>query len=165
MKIERTLIILKPDAVARGIVGEILSRFERAGLKVVAMKLTQPDGAKLESHYEGIGKLLTRKGKMIYEGTVSYMQSGPVVVAVLEGVEAVEVVRKMVGSTEPKSSAPGTIRSDYSHMSFEHANETGGVRNVIHASADPSEADLEIPIWFAVDEIMDYTSVHQAHTF
>jgi nucleoside-diphosphate kinase len=165
MKIEKTLIILKPDTVARGLVGEVLRRFERTGLKLVGMKFLLPDMSRLESHYEGIGKLLTRKGKDIYNNTVEYMCSGPVLAIVLEGVEAVEVVRKLVGSTEPKTAIPGTIRSDYSHVSYEHANESGAVRNIVHASATKEEANLEIAIWFDEGDILDYLNVHQAHTF
>ncbi|MBP7769451.1 nucleoside-diphosphate kinase [Candidatus Saccharibacteria bacterium] len=165
MKIEKTLLILKPDTIARGIVGEVLSRFERAGLKLVGMKFLLPDKSRLENHYEGIGKLMSRKGKEIYDNTVDYMASGPVLAVVLEGVEAVEVVRKLTGSTEPKTALPGTIRSDYSHVSYEHANESGAVRNIVHASATREEADLEIAIWFDEDDILDYLNVHQAHTF
>ena len=129
------------------------------------MKFLLPDMSRLESHYEGIGKLLTRKGKDIYNNTVEYMCSGPVLAIVLEGVEAVEVVRKLVGSTEPKTAIPGTIRSDYSHVSYEHANESGAVRNIVHASATKEEANLEIAIWFDEGDILDYLNVHQAHTF
>lgn len=165
MKIEKTLVILKPDTVARGIVGEVLGRFERAGLKLVGAKFLVPERSQLENHYEGIGKLLSRKGKEIYNSTVEYMASGPVLAVVLEGVEAVEVVRKLTGSTEPKTALPGTIRSDYSHVSYEHANASGAVRNIVHASATREEAEMEIATWFDEDDIVDYLNVHQAHTF
>lgn len=163
--IERTLVILKPDAVQRGIMGEIISRFEKVGLKIIGLKFISPERENLEEHYEGIGKLLTRKGKEIFEGTIDYMASGPVIGIVMEGVEAVEVVRKMVGTTEPKTALPGTIRADFAHMSYEHANKSGGVKNIVHASADPSEAKLEIAIWFNEDDLVDYTSVHESLAF
>src|SRR3954471_11953836 len=100
---ERTLIVFKPDSVQRGIVGEILSRFERAGFKIVAAKMLQPDYDHYFKHYEGIGTLKTRKGDEIFESTLASMQDGPVVAMVLEGVDAVENVRKMIGDTQPKS--------------------------------------------------------------
>src|SRR5437868_5639137 len=98
---ERTLIILKPDAVQRQIVGEVLSRFEKAGLKIVGTKMLKPDYDHYFKHYEGIGTLKTRKGEDIFEKQVANMQQGPVIALVLEGVDAVAVVRKMVGDTEP----------------------------------------------------------------
>ena len=116
--IERTLIIFKPDSVSRGIVGEILSRFERAGLKIVGAKMLQPGREQYYHHYEDISKMISRRGEEAFELTVKMMTEGPVIAFVLEGVEAVDLVRKMVGSTEPKSALPGTIRGDYAHMSF-----------------------------------------------
>ena len=115
---EKTLVIFKPDAVARGIVGEIVSRFERAGFKIVGMKMLEPGYEHYFEHYEGIGTLKTRKGEEIFESQLSSMQDGPVVAMVLEGVEAVDAVRKMTGDTEPKSALPGTIRGDYAHVNF-----------------------------------------------
>lgn len=162
---ERTLIIFKPDAVMRGIVGEILSRFEKVGLKIVAAKMLQPDYEHFFKHYEGIGTLKTRKGDKIFEETLGAMQAGPVLAFVLEGVEAVETVRKMVGPTEPKSAQPGTIRGDYAHVSYSHANLANvSVANVIHASADAEEATKEIAHWFADAEMFSYESVHDKFT-
>src|SRR5665213_2296287 len=113
---EQTLIILKPDAVQRGLVGEIIARFERAGFKIVAIKMLQPGREHYAEHYEGIGTLKTRKGDEIFTETLTGMQDGPVVALVLQGVEAIETVRKMVGNTEPRSALPGTIRGDYAHV-------------------------------------------------
>ena len=162
---ERTLIIFKPDAVMRGIVGEILTRFERVGLKIVATKMLQPDDEHYFQHYEGIGTLKTRKGDEIFETQLKEMQQGPVIAMVLEGINAVEQVRKMVGDTEPKSAAPGTIRGDYSHMTYGHAsNAKRGVPNVIHASADPEEAQKELAHWFSESEMVSYDSSHSHFT-
>lgn len=162
---EKTLIVFKPDAVARGIVGEIITRFEKVGLKIVAMKMLAPGREHYYEHYETIGLLKTRKGDDIFNATVESMVEGPVIAAVLEGVEAIEVVRKMVGSTEPKGSLPGTIRADYAHMSYTHANQIGrAIANVMHASADPAEAAKEISHWFAEAEILNYSSVHETYT-
>jgi nucleoside-diphosphate kinase len=162
---EKTLIIFKPDAVMRGIVGEITTRFERTGLKIVAVKMIEPDEAHYEEHYEGIGTLRSRKGKEIFESQLATMQDGPVIAMVLEGVDAVEAVRKMVGDTQPKTAQPGTIRGDYAHVSYEQASSTGrGVANIVHASADSSEAKKEIAHWFAESEIHDYQAVHERFT-
>lgn len=162
---ERTLIVLKPDAVKRGIVGEILSRFERVGLKIVGSKMLQPDQDHYYHHYENIGKMVTRRGKEIFDVTLDMMNEGPVIAYVLEGIEAVEVVRKMVGGTEPKVAQPGTIRGDYSHISFTHANKEGiATPNIIHASGDSAEAKQEIAHWFAQSELFEYETVHQHYT-
>ena len=162
---EKTLIIFKPDAVMRGVVGEITTRFERAGFKIVAAKMLQPDYEHFFEHYEGIGTLKTRKGDEIFESTLASMQEGPVIAMVLEGVEAVETVRKMVGDTQPKSAAPGTIRGDYAHVTYDQASTIGkGVANIIHASADQAEAKKEIAHWFKPDEIHEYTAVHEDFT-
>jgi len=162
---ERTLIIFKPDSVMRGIVGEVLSRFERAGLKIVGAKMLQPDYDHFHKHYEGIGTLKTRKGDAIFESQLRNMQQGPVIAMVLEGVDAIDTVRKMVGSTEPKSALPGTIRGDYAHVSYNQANTSGkSVSNVLHASADAAEAKQEIAHWFSDAEQYDYEAVHERFT-
>ncbi len=165
MTIERTLIVFKPDSVARGIVGEILSRFERVGLKIVGTKMVNPDTDFYHHHYEKIGTMITRHGQKIFDTTVEMMQVAPVIAFVLEGIDAVAVVRKMVGSTESKSALPGTIRGDYSHMSYAHADEQGiGLSNILHASGDSKEAALEISHWFSESELFDYEAAHEKFT-
>lgn len=162
---QRTLIVFKPDAVMRGIVGEVLARFERVGLKIVGAKMLQPDYDHFFRHYEGIGTLKTRKGDEIFEVQLREMRQGPVIAMVLEGVDAIELVRKMVGPTEPKSAPPGTIRGDYAHMSYGHAGAAKrGTPNVIHASADAKEAKEEIAHWFSDSELFDYEVVHAHFT-
>lgn len=162
---ERTLIILKPDALQRGIVGEIITRFEKVGLKIVAAKMLQPSKDHYYHHYENIGKMISRRGQKAFDVTLDMMQMGPVLPVVLEGVEAVSLVRKMVGTTEPKSALPGTIRGDYSHMSFGYADEQGvGIPNLIHASGDVEEAKLEIAHWFSESEIFAYETTHEKYT-
>jgi nucleoside-diphosphate kinase len=134
---EQTLVLLKPDAVQRAIAGEIISRFERAGLKIVGMKMVAPDESHYHHHYETISKLVSRRGEEVYQRNAKFMMIGPVIAVVLEGVEAVTVVRKMVGDTEPKSAQPGTIRGDYAHMTMDRANErNSGLANLIHASGN-----------------------------
>ena len=162
---EQTLVILKPDAVMRGIVGEIITRFERVGLKIVAMKMLEPGYEHYSQHYEEIGTLKTRKGEEIFESTLASMQDGPVIAVVLEGVEAVEAVRKMVGDTQPKTALPGTIRCDYAHVTYLQASQAGrGVANIVHASADIQEANKEIAHWFEADEVHTYRAVHEQFT-
>ncbi len=162
---ERTLIVFKPDSVMRGIVGEVLTRFEKAGFKIVAAKMVAPDYDHYFEHYEGIGTLKTRKGDAIFENQLAAMQAGPVIAMVLEGVDAVETVRKMVGATEPKSALPGTIRGDYAHVSYGQANDSGrSISNVLHASADSEEAAKEIAHWFSDSEFHDYQTVHEHFT-
>lgn len=162
---EQTLVIFKPDSVQRGIVGEIITRFEKVGFKIVGMKMLQPGYEHYFEHYEGIGTLKTRKGKEIFESTLKSMQDGPVIAMVLEGVEAVETVRKMVGSTEPRSALPGTIRGDYAHVTYDQAASIGkGVANIVHASADKTEAAKEIAHWFKEGELYSYTAVHEQYT-
>lgn len=179
---ERTLVILKPDAVQRGISGEILSRFERIGLKVVGMKMMIPEEALLCKHYpDSLIPIVGNKtkadwdsygveysqsveeiGTEIVSATRSFMRSSPVIAFVLEGGHAVEVVRKMVGSTGPKDSAPGTIRGDYAHLSLGRASlQKRGAANILHASGNAKEAQQEIAMWFKPDELYDYKLVHE----
>ncbi|MDQ5972464.1 MAG: nucleoside-diphosphate kinase [Patescibacteria group bacterium] len=162
---ERTLIILKPDAVKRAVVGEVISRFERAGLKIVGIKMLKPTYDEFYNHYEKIGKMISRRGQEAFDMTLEFMEEGPVIAVVLEGIDCVGLVRKMVGDTEPQKAAPGTIRGDYAHMGFGHSNkEKIGVPNIIHASGDPEEAAEEIAHWFAEAELFDYETVHEVYT-
>lgn len=139
---ERTLIIVKPDGVQRGLVGEILGRLERRGLKLVALKFMQVERALAEQHYA------EHEGKGFYEGLVSYIMSGPVVVGVFEGASAVAAVRSTVGATNPAKAAPGTIRGD---LGIEIA------RNLIHASDEqPGSAAREVALWFGENGQIDW---------
>lgn len=162
---EKTLIVFKPDAMQRGIVGEILSRFEKVGLKMVGAKMLKPDYDHYYKHYEDLGKMISRRGQKAFDVTLEMMSMGPVMAVVLEGVEAASLVRKMVGATEPKSALPGTIRGDYSHMSFGYAdNNDVGIPNLIHASGDAEEAKAEIAHWFSENELFDYETTHEKFT-
>ena len=142
-----------------------LSRFEKTGLKIVGAKMLQPSYDHFYHHYENIGKMISRRGQKAFDVTLAMMSEGPVIAFVLEGVEAVSLVRKMVGATEPKSALPGTIRGDYSHMSFGHADANGvGIPNIVHASGDTDEAKLEIAHWFGEGELFSYQTVHEKFT-
>ena len=162
MHIERTLILLKPDAVVRGHVGEIITRFERAGLKMIGMKMQWADKEFAKKHYTE--DLAIRRGEAVRNIMVDFLTTGPIIAICLEGVNSVEVVRKMIGSTEPKAALPGTIRGDYGHMSYAHADAKQiAVKNIIHASGDQKDASYEVPLWFSKDELHTYTTVHEAH--
>jgi nucleoside-diphosphate kinase len=163
--VQKTLVVFKPDTVQRGLVGEILTRFERVGLKIVATKMIAPNKEHYYKHYEEIGQMVTRRGEHAFEVTLNMMIQGPVIAMVFEGVEAVPLVRKLVGPTEPKSADPGTIRGDFSHMSFGYAdNENKGIPNLIHASGDEEEAEKEIAHWFTLDEIYQYEALNEKFT-
>ena len=155
--VERTLLLLKPDAVARGLIGRVLSRFEDNLLKVVASKMVWMDADLTRRHYFDLEE---RFGPAVYNAMAEFMQSGPVVAFVLEGVEAVACTRKLVGSTYPDQAPPGTIRGDFAHMSQAYANARGiAVANLVHASGNAEEAAYEIDVWFTKDEIQQYPSV------
>ncbi len=162
---ERTLVILKPDTVQRGLVGEIITRFEKVGLKIVGIKMLSPDKAHYHHHYENISKMASRRGQKALDVTLELMMTGPVIALVLEGIEAVEQVRKMTGATEPKAALPGTIRGDYSHISLNHANAREiGIANIVHASGNLEEANQEVEHWFTPEELFDYETVHDKFT-
>jgi len=131
--VQRTLIVFKPDAVQRGIVGELLARFERRGFRIVAMRALRVDRAMAEEHYA------VHQGKFFFTDLVTTIAASPVVAAVLEGPHAIAAVRAMVGATRPHESAPGTIRGDYALV---------GLRNLIHASDAPETSASEIALWF-----------------
>ena len=142
MSAERTLIIVKPDGVQRGLVSEILGRFERRGLKIAALKFMQIDRELAERHYA------VHVGKFFYDELVAYITSGPVVVAVLEGPKVIEIVRSMIGKTRPNEAVGGTIRGDFA---------VEGLRNLIHASDAPETATEEIGLYFRDGEVVAYS--------
>lgn len=183
-RFERTVVLVKPDGVKRGLVGQIISRFESRGLKVVALKMVWPTREHSAGHYSGsedwlrgigektldafreygmnvVDKMGTADpieiGKMVQGWNVDYLASGPVVAMIVEGMHAVSTVRKLTGHTMPIKAEPGTIRGDFSVDSNTAANlESRTVRNLIHASGDPAEAAHEIEHWFAPEDIHDY---------
>ncbi|MEA2652083.1 MAG: nucleoside-diphosphate kinase [Chloroflexota bacterium] len=138
---QRTLVLAKPDAVQRGLIGEIIGRFERKGLKVVGLRLLAVPLTLAEEHYA------VHAGKHFYGGLVAFITSGPVAAIALEGPDAIAVVRKMVGKTMPNEAEPGTIRGDLG---------VSGLRNLIHASDAPETAAAELGLWFGSDAIVDY---------
>jgi nucleoside-diphosphate kinase len=183
MKKERTLVIIKPDTLQRSLVGEIFSRIERTGLKLVAIKMVRPTQKQLYEHYnkdnvwyekkgqarvemlKEAGKSVNRKaieyGRDIIRGSIKFMTASPLVTMVWEGNQAIGVVKKLVGTTEPLTSDVGTIRGDYQLDSFEltDADGRGSVRNLIHCSDKKSEAKREIKLWFDKNELHDYRHI------
>ena len=156
--IERTFVFVKPDGVERGVVGKILTRFEDAGLKLVAMKQIWIDKDFSKKHYA------EHKDKPFYLPLEEYVVSGPIIAMVLEGVQSVELVRKMVGPTEPSSAPPGTIRGDFAHTTFSYSDTKGiAIKNLIHASATSEESKQEIVLWFTPEEIHSYNRTDERH--
>jgi nucleoside-diphosphate kinase len=190
---ERTLVLVKPDGVKRGIVGRVLTRFEEAGLKIAALKMVQVSRKYAENHYpntaewiRGMGEKTIQTysdqgknpvqemgtddpmqiGEMIKEWNVDYLTSGPLVALVPEGPHAISVVRKMCGFTLPAFADPGTIRGDFSITSPIVANELkSAVRNLVHASSDQEEAEYEINYWFSEEELCSYQSAAENAMF
>jgi len=142
--IERTLVILKPDAVVRGLVGEVISRFEKRGLKIVGMKMIWIDRELAEKHYA------EHRGKPFFEGLIDYITKAPSVVMVVEGRYAISVVRKMAGATDPKDAEPGSIRGDYG------LDIGDSIYNIVHASDSPESAKREIELYFKPEELFEY---------
>lgn len=162
--IEKTLVLIKPDGVERGLIGEVIKRFENVGLKIVGMKMSWTDQNFAKKFYtEDITK---RRGATVRKNLLKYITTGPVVVICLEGIHAVELVRKLVGDTESRKALPGTIRGDFSHHSYAYADKKGiAIKNIIHASANKKEADQEIKLWFSSEELHNYKTVFEKHTF
>jgi len=143
---ERTFVMIKPDAVQRGLVGEIIRRFEQKGIKIVAMKLVSVSRELAEKHYE------IHKGKPFFEPTVKYIMSAPVVAMVLEGNDIIEMVRTMIGKTDPMKAEMGTIRGDFCQFIG---------RNLVHGSDGSDTAEFEISLWFKPEEISKYTKIDE----
>ena len=154
--VETTFVALKPDAVKRGLIGDIVSVIEHAGFKISGLKMVQADDDILEEHYE------EHVDKEFYDGLAEYMKEGPIVAMAVEGVHAVENLRKIIGETDNTEAHPSTIRGRFAHMSVEHADSSGKLyKNIIHASATGEEAEREIEIWFDDSELHDYRVAHE----
>lgn len=181
---ERTFVILKPDTVQRSLLGEVIKRFEQTGLKISAMKMTMADEETLLKHYNkddawllakgqrtvddltAQGKEITKEpieyGRDIIATIIKYMVAAPVVMLIIEGNKAIDVVTKLTGTTEPSTSDVGTIRGDFTIDSYSHAAyENRSVRNLIHCSDVPEEAEREIALWFDESEILAYQTAQE----
>jgi len=156
--IEKTLVLIKPDGVQRSLIGQIINRFEKVGLKIIAMKMVWVDKELSKEHY------IEHVKKKFYKEIEEFITEGPVVAMILEGVDAIPTVRKIVGPTEPKSAPPGTIRGDFAHVSYEYADsKKTAVRNLVHASSNKDDAEREVKLWFKPEEMHDYKTVHDIH--
>ncbi len=153
MAYEKSLIIIKPDGIQRSVTGEILTRFERAGLKIHAMRFQKVSVEMARKHYAD------HVNKSFFPTVEKYITSGPVIVFVVGGLNCVKKVRTLVGATEPCSALPGTIRGDYAHQPYAAPGEPDDkpIRNLIHASGTVGEAEQEIAIWFRPDEVIEYS--------
>jgi nucleoside-diphosphate kinase len=187
--IERTFVMIKPDGVKRALIGEIIKRFETVGLKLVGMRMTWVNAEFAKRHYpldEEWARSLFEKNKnsaekngrpfefsdhlefggLIQKRNMNYIIEGPVIAMVWEGIHAIEIVRKIVGSTEPRQAIPGTIRGDFTHVSYQYSdNKDISVRNLIHASSDPKAAEYEISLWFENKELHTYKNVHDISVY
>jgi len=143
---QRTFVMIKPDAVQRGLIGDVISRFEKKGLKLIAMKMVSVKRDLAEKHY-GI-----HKGKPFFEPTVEYITSSPVVAMVIEGNDAIQIVRNMMGQTDPQKADMGTIRGDYGQFIG---------RNIVHGSDGEDTAEFEISLWFTKEELSDYIRIDE----
>lgn len=146
MKKQRTFVMVKPDGVQRGLVGEIINRFEKKGLKIIAMKMVSVSKELAEKHY-GV-----HKGKSFFKPTVKYITSSPVVAMILEGYNAIDLVRNMMGKTNPADASSGSIRGDFGQFIG---------RNIVHGSDGPDTAEFEISLWFKDKEISNYTRIDE----
>jgi nucleoside-diphosphate kinase len=161
--VDRTLVLLKPDAVARGLAGRLIQRFEDAGLKIVGVRMRQMDAELARKHYFDLEE---RFGKSVFDVKAGFMQSGPVIAFVLEGVDAVANVRKLVGSTFPNEAPAGTIRGDFAHTSKAYTEAKHAVvANLIHASGNVDEAKYEVDLWFGPDDLFEYQTVAERYLF
>ena len=182
---ERTLVVVKPDGLQRTLVGEIINRYERLGLKLIAMKMLVADADFIEKHYtldpnwvrvtgEKTIESYIKKGltppsndpleitAKILKNLKKYMTSGPVIAMIWQGAHSVKIIRKITGGTEPLTSDPGTIRGDYVLDSYQMSDtDDRSVRNLIHASGSVEEAEMEIVHWFKKEELIDYTLVQE----
>lgn len=193
MKTEKTLVLIKPDGVQRGLIGEIIRRFERRGLKIIGLKMVYPNREFAEKHYpvteewygkvgkntlddcekygidaeENIGtKEPTEIGKKVHQWNVDLLTSGPVIAMVLEGIHAIESVRKMAGDTVPNLAQVGTIRGDFTGVSALSSNvKKRAIYNLVHTSKNKEEAEIEINLWFDKEELHDYKLPHQESFF
>ena len=181
---ERTLVIIKPDGVQRGLIGEIIRRFERTGLKFVGFKFLVPTAEQCLAHYHKDEEWFLRKGnrivddlkrqgltvekdalaygKGIIDTIIKFMMAGPMLAMVLEGNQSVAIVTKLTGTTEPATSDVGTIRGDLTVDSYTHSMvQNRAVRNLLHSSESPEEAEREIQVWFAPEELINYKTTHE----
>jgi nucleoside-diphosphate kinase len=161
--VERTLVLLKPDAVARGLAGRIIARFEDAALKIVGVKMRHLDPDFTRKHYFDLEE---RAGSEIYNTTATFMQSAPVIALALQGVDAVAKVRSIIGPTFPDKAGPGTVRGDFAHQTKASSEVSGkAIMNLVHASGNSEEAKYEVELWFSDAEQFEYETLAEKFAY
>ncbi len=161
--IQQTLVLIKPDGVKRGLIGEIIKRFEQRGLKIVGIKMVHARKSIAEKHYT---ETITEKhGKHVRDNLLKYISSSPVIAIVLQGVNAIKIVRKIVGNTYPGDAEIGSIRGDFAHASKDYVKSKNLGHNLVHASDNEEDAKRELALWFSINEIFDYKRTDEEHFF
>ncbi|MBS3099885.1 nucleoside-diphosphate kinase [Candidatus Pacearchaeota archaeon] len=162
--IQKTLVLIKPDGIQRGLIGEIIKRFEQKGLKIVGMKMLKSEKKLAEEHYsEEIAK---KHGEPVRKALLDFIISAPIIAMCIEGSSAISSVRKIVGNTYPGDADIGTIRGDYAHASKAYAKSNAkALPNLVHASENEQDAKREIALWFASNEINSYKLSHEDFIF
>ena len=159
--IEKTLILIKPDGVKRGLIGDILKRFEQRGLKIIGMKMVQPTKTLAGKHYaESIAE---KHGEQVRNYLIDYITVSPIIAIAVQGVHAIAVVRKIIGSTYPGEASVGTIRGDFAHLSKEYARKYNQGQNLVHASENEEDATKELGLWFTKEELHTYKRIDEDH--
>jgi nucleoside-diphosphate kinase len=161
--IQQTLVLVKPDGVQRGLVGEIIKRFEKRGLKIVGMKLIKAPKELGEKHYDQ--SVADRHGDAVRLKLINYITEGPVVAMIVQGINAIPLIRKMAGHTYPGEADLGTIRGDFAHSSKEYTKAMDQGKNLIHSSEDEEYAKKEISFWFTPEEVFEYKLSHEEHIY
>lgn len=161
--LQQTLVLIKPDGVERGLIGEIIKRFEQRGLKIVGMKMVHADKSFAAKHYKE--SIAQKHGQHVRDNLLEYLSSGPVIAIVIQGVNAIAAVRKIVGTTYPGEADMGTIRGDFCHASKEYVKTFQQGHNLIHASENEEDAKEELALWFSINEIFDYKLSAESHFY
>ena len=161
--IEQTLVLIKPDGVQRGLIGEIIKRFEQRGLKIVGIKMVAPDKSLASNHYQE--SIAEKHGEHVRNYLLDYITSSPVIALAIQGSNAIATVRKIVGNTYPGEADIGTIRGDFCHASKTYVKTNHQGKNLIHASENAEDAKRDLALWFSVDDIHDYKLSAEEHIY
>lgn len=162
--VKQTLVLIKPDGVKRGLIGEIIKRFEQRGLKIVGLKMIHVDKDFASKHYTE--EIARKHGENIRNYLLDYISSGPIIAIAVEGINAIAHVRKIIGSTYPAEAEIGTIRGDFAHATKDYTNKsTKALSNLIHASENEEEAKKELSLWFSINEKYNYKLSAEEHLY
>jgi len=159
--IQQTLVLIKPDGLERGLIGEIIKRFEQRGLKIIGMKMVKVEKSFAERHYKD--SIAKKHGQHVRDYLLDYVTSNPVIAMIIQGSDSIAIVRKIVGNTYPGEADIGTIRGDFAHASKKYVQTQHQGHNLIHASENQQDAKEELALWFSIDEIHDYNLSAENH--